>query len=375
LWKSGTRLLGIVSAVPWLYFFTGAVLIQIRELLLSRRREPEFRDLDIITGQLPTVSRHGGPRKIVLGAAEDPRVSILWRIFWAAGAVVTTTSIICAYIIMAGVSRNTVLIWAGFQLLWLGARILVYHLAEPANPMLQRLCSVRPYEALSVDLRRRVVNLAFALGRSQTAFHPRGQAQYAGDSFSLDALYLVEKTLAPDDGFPLQFPTPRPTSTLVDIISVLGDTSLSAAMWMAGSDVAPMDLYDTCVVVLAVSGLNRTFSVPAARVLSGISPYPTGEKDAENDGPIFVPKGAPHPGTVLTWWYWIPCTSAIWLEIPIAVLSPLLGPHKAALRTDAQVTALLAAGKLNIGLKHVDELKEVVRLSGKGRDSLLELLG
>ncbi|KAJ7462518.1 hypothetical protein FB451DRAFT_1370921 [Mycena latifolia] len=107
--------------------------------------------------------------------------------------------------------------------------------------------------------------------------------------------------------------------------SILGDTSLSAAMWMAGLDVAPMDLYDTCVVALTVSGLNLTFSVPAARVLSGTSPYPAGEKDAENDGPIFVPK-------------------------------------------DAQVTALLAAGKLNIGLKHVEEVKEIVRLSGEGRD-------
>ncbi|KAJ7462519.1 hypothetical protein FB451DRAFT_1180811 [Mycena latifolia] len=230
LWTSGARTLGIVSAVPWLYFFTGAILIQIRELLLSRRREPEFRDLDIITGQLPTVNRRGGRRKIVLGAAEDPRISILWRIFWAVGAVVTTTSIICAYIIMTAVSRNTVLIWAGFQLLWLGARILVYHLAEPATPMLQRLCSVRPYETLSVDLRRRVVNLAFALGRSQTAFHPREQAQYAGDSFSLDALYLVQKTLAPDDGFPLQLPAPRPTSILVDIIAVLGVDSVPVSV-------------------------------------------------------------------------------------------------------------------------------------------------
>ncbi|KAK7039601.1 hypothetical protein R3P38DRAFT_2900627 [Favolaschia claudopus] len=376
LWRSGSGLLGIVSAIPWLYFMTGLTLIKTREFLQIRQRSPEVHDLDIIAGRLPTVSRQGGVRKIVLGIAEHPRISLSWQLCWAGGAIVTTAALLYTYIIMADASRNTVLMWAGFQLLWLSARILVYHLTEPATPLLRRNCSLRPYQTLSTDLRMRVVNLTLALGQSQTAFHPRGYAQYAGDAFSSNAVHLVMQTRTSEDVFPLHHPVSvasDSTATRIEIIAVVGDTSLAAAMWMVGSDIGPMDMYDTCVVVLTAPGYSgQLFSVPAARVLSGTVPY---DEDLEKEnGPVFIPKGVPHP-EIVTWWYWIPCSSSVWLEMSITAGVPLIGKHECSIRTDEQITAKLSAGRLNIALKSVEEVKEVLAFSAKGRDALSYLLG
>ncbi|KAJ7612786.1 hypothetical protein B0H17DRAFT_1341369 [Mycena rosella] len=146
LWRHGAPLrLGMVLAAPWIFFFLGAIVIQTRENLLGRKRESEFGDRDIVAGQLPMVRRPGGVRKIVLGGSEDPRATTLtWRLFWAVGAAVSVASVVLSYVFMAQEPSTTVAIWAGFQLLWLGVRFLVYHLTEPANPMLERLLVVHP---------------------------------------------------------------------------------------------------------------------------------------------------------------------------------------------------------------------------------------
>ncbi|KAJ6631283.1 hypothetical protein B0H10DRAFT_1978032 [Mycena sp. CBHHK59/15] len=321
LWTHGAYLLGLTSALPWVFFFIGAVVVEIIPLLLPRLPEPQLSTLDIVTGQLPMVSRRGGSRKIILGAVENARISIVWRSFWAAGALVSTASIIMSYIVLGQQTDTAVLIWAGFQLLWLGVRILVYHLAEPANPMLMRL------------LVERVIDLTLALAKSQTFIHPRGQPQYAEDAFNMADFKLA----------------------------VFGDTALSSAMWITGSDVIPMDLYDSCIVVFNVResrgayAIGRTIAVPAARVLSGVSVIPV---DSES----------------LSWWYWIPCRNGLWLEMQLPTKQKVLGIREAAVRTDEQVSALLTAGKLNIGLKNVDEVKGVVELSRRARESFLELL-
>ncbi|KAJ7147020.1 hypothetical protein C8R44DRAFT_758615 [Mycena epipterygia] len=377
-------LLRMVSAMPWIFFFLGAIVMETHEFLLGRKREPEFGERDIIAGQLPMAGRRGGIRKIVVGGPEDPRATTLtWRLFWAVGAAVSAASIILSYVAMAQEPRATIFIWTGFQLLWLGVRILVYHLAEPVNPMFQRLLVIRPWETLSADLKDRVVNLTLALGKSQTFVHPRGHYQYAEDAFTLRILRLVQNNPAPGDVYPL--PTIHLPTARVEIAAIVGDTALSAAMWMTGSKTAPMDLYDSCVVVFVVPDAHRsaqrTVAVPAARVLSGVTFRPA-DVEAERGTPVFVPKGASNTGAGLVWWYWVPCAAGLWLEIRVPISSrafseqglTVLGTHEASVRSDSQVSALLAAGKLNIGLKNVGELKDVVELSRKARNSFLELL-
>ncbi|KAJ7496527.1 hypothetical protein FB451DRAFT_1208001 [Mycena latifolia] len=378
LWAHGSFILGIASATPWAFFFLGAVIMQVQEILLSRHPEPEMGTLDIVAGHLPMVSRQGGPRKVILGAAENPRTSVLWGIFWATGALVSTASIILSYIIMGEQPRSVVFIWAGFQFLWLVVRILIYHLADPANPMALRILVVRSWPSLPAQLKERVIDLTFALAQCQSMIHPRGQPQYADDTFSTSELTLVSDGIKPPNLYPL--PDVHPPSFPVEIKAVFGDTALSSAMWITGSNATPMDLYDSCIVVFSIRQSNhaasprRSVAVPAARVLSGTTLSSMMKFDAENTMPAYVPKGAPNAGSGLTWWYWIPCRTGLWLQIQVPAQAKTVGIHQADVRTDAQVSALLAAGTLNVGVKHVDEVKGVVALSRKAREACLELL-
>ncbi|KAJ7654342.1 hypothetical protein B0H17DRAFT_1099781 [Mycena rosella] len=377
LWRHGSSILGMASAAPWAFFFFGAVLIQAQELLLGRHPEPEMGSLDIIAGHLPMVSRPGGPRKVVLGAAENPKTSFSWRLFWASGALVSTASIISSYIIMSQQPRSVVFIWAGFQLLWLAVRILVYHLADPTNPTALRILVVRPWTTLPAQLKERVVDSTFALAKYQSMTHPRGQEYYAGDTFAGGDLTLISDGIKPPNLYPL--PDLNPTSFPVEIKAVFGDTMLSSAIWITGSEATPMELYDTCIVVFSIRQSNhvasprRSVAVPAARVLSGVIGTTF---DAEKTTPHYTPKGASNAGYGLTyaWWYWIPCRTGLWLQIQIPAQRKTVGIHQVDVRTDTQVSGLLAAGSLNIGLKDVDEVKAAVALSRKAREACLELL-
>ncbi|KAJ6558297.1 hypothetical protein B0H19DRAFT_1261823 [Mycena capillaripes] len=375
MWKHGALFLGLSSAMPWIFFFVGAVIIQTRELILGMRPQVELGSLDIIAGQLPMVSRRGGSRKGILGAAENSRTSLVWRGFWAVGAMVSMASIVLSYFTMSDQSRSVVFIWAGFQLLWLSVRILIYHFADPVNHMAQRMLVLRPWTTLPAQLKERVIDLTFALARCQSLIHPRGEIQYTGDSFSTSDLTLISDGIEPPNLYPL--PDSNALEFPVEIKAVFGDTSLSSAMWMTGAYTSPMDLYDSCIVVFSVRQSNhaaprRSVAVPAARVLRGTNPTMT--SDSEKITPIFVPKGASNQGYGISWCYWIPCQTGVWLQIQVPQKTKTVGIHQADVRTDAQLSAMLDAGTLNISLKGVDDVRAVVELSRKARESLLELL-
>ncbi|KAJ6631289.1 hypothetical protein B0H10DRAFT_487658 [Mycena sp. CBHHK59/15] len=369
LWHRGASLLGLASAIPWFFFLIGAVVIETHEVLLSRTPAPEFGTLDIVAGQLPMVSHPGGHRKIILGVAENLRTYLLWRFFWAAGAVISTASMIVSYFIMSQQSRSTGFIWAGFQVLWLAGRIIVYHVADPFDPMALRMLVVRPWATLPADMKDRVMDLFFALAKYQSIIHPRGQLQYRHDVFATRELRLILDGVEPPNLYPLR--RIHLPSFPVEIKTVFGDTSLSSAMWITGTHTTPMELYDSCIVVFAIPRSSTPVAVPAARVLSGASRL---NFDAEMSMPVFVPKGVPNTGYGLTWWYWIPCPMGLWLQIQVPVDGKPLGTREAQVRTDDQVSALLAAGNLNIGFKNVADVKAIVELSRKARASFLELL-
>ncbi|KAJ7478683.1 hypothetical protein B0H11DRAFT_2234146 [Mycena galericulata] len=379
MWKHDALILGLASATPWAFFFIAAVVIQIHEFLQSRHPEVDLGSLDIITGQLPMVSRRGGPRKLVLGAAENPRSSFHWRGLWAVGALVSTASTILSYVVMGDQPRSVVFTWAGFQLLWLGMRILVHHFADAVNPMASRILAVRPWTTLPAQLKERVIDLTFALAQCQAEIHPRGPLQYINDSFSGNDLTLISDGIRPPNLYPLPDLNPSESSSLpVEIKAIFGDTSLSSAMWMTGAYTTPMDLYDSCIVVFTIRQSNhaaaprRSVAVPAVRVLAGASMT---FDDTEKTMPNFVPKGAPNLGYGITWCYWIPCRTGLWLQIKIpSPTSKTVGVHQADVLTDAELSTLLSAGTLNIGLKDIDEVKAVVELSRKARESFLELL-
>jgi len=80
LWAKGGGFLGILTALPWTYFFVVATLLEISELFLARKPEELDGHLDILTGQLPTMTRSGGARRVIIGALRDPRASVWYQL-------------------------------------------------------------------------------------------------------------------------------------------------------------------------------------------------------------------------------------------------------------------------------------------------------
>ncbi|KAF8152857.1 hypothetical protein K438DRAFT_1623021, partial [Mycena galopus ATCC 62051] len=369
----GAALLGIISATPWLFFCAGAILVEIREMILRRRPEPTLGTVDIIAGKLPMISRGGGGRKIVLGAAENARTGLVWRLFWLLGAAVSAVSILFSYIILGQQDPRVVLIWTGFQFLWLGLRILVYHVTDPADPMALRMLIARSWANLPKELKKRLFELICGLAQCQTFVHPRGRRQYIEDTFSSHQLGIILHGSDPATLYTL--PSTRPSSVALQLTAVLGDTLLSSAMWITGSEITPMDLYDSCIVIFSLpkskSVASRTIAVPAVRVLSRTSESPV---DSEYSlGATFIPKGAPNRGYGQTWWYWVPCGEGLWIQIRRPTEHPILGSCEREIRIDAQVSELLASGTLHIGLTAVEEVRTTLELSRKAGDVLAEL--
>ncbi|KAJ6490068.1 hypothetical protein C8R45DRAFT_929364 [Mycena sanguinolenta] len=373
LWSHGAALLGIISATPWLFFCAGAILVEIREMIRGRRPEPALGTVDIIAGQLPMIGRRGGGRKIVLGAADNPRTGLAWQLFWLLGATVSAVSILFSYITLGQQDPHVVLIWAGFQFLWLGVRILIYHVTDAVDPMALRILVARSWYNLPKELKKRVFELACGLAQCQTFVHPRGRRQYLEDTFSFRQLGIILDGSDPARVYTL--PSTPPSSVALQLTAVLGDTLLSSIIWIAGSEITPMDLYDSCIVVFSLqkstSVASRTIAIPAVRVLSGPSEFPIDSKHSL--GATFVPKGAPNRGYGLTWWYWVPCGEGLWVQIRRPTEHRILDSCEGEIRTDAQVSELLTSGTLNIGLRTVEEVRAILELSRKAGDVLAEL--
>ncbi|KIK65908.1 hypothetical protein GYMLUDRAFT_239588 [Collybiopsis luxurians FD-317 M1] len=311
----------------------------------------EVGPIDLLTGQLPTVKLPGGPRLIVLGVHRNPRRTAWWCVAWSIGALVCTGSILFTYASLSSQPSVIVILWTGFQVFWLVARLTVHYFTAPSDR--QRILVATALDRLSPDLKGRVLNLTMALGKYLIYIHPRGYAVYQQDLFSSQNLQTILDCLSN------QYPVEDVAS--VTVKAVIGDTVLSAAAWVLGLNIHPMDLYDSCIVMFDYAG--KTISIPAIRVLSGpISPAKVVTDPEKPYGPSFVPKGSPNLGYDLTWHYWVPAGHRQWIHLAVPGIGAL-GKHDMKLVTDAEVNSVLSAGQLNIGLTKVEELRETVKAS------------
>jgi len=110
-------------------------------------------------------------------------------------------------------------------------------------------------------------------------------------------------------------------------------------------------------------------AIPAVRFVA----HPEGS-DVETNQGSFVPKGAPNVGTGNWWWYYVPCENGLWLLLKVEIPGTILGMQTAEIVNDAQITATLASGILNISLVHVDEIKHTAELSERSRRAAISLL-
>jgi hypothetical protein len=389
-WTNGARHLALISAIPFAFFFVSGCITAFREMFLSRRLA-DIGNLDAIIGELPTWRRAGGEKKVVLGLLADPRTSIWWRLMWSIGGLLHAVSLTLTYFILSKMPPAFTLAWAGFQVAWLACRILIYYFTDRMEPMAHRMMVGHRWQDLDVWMKTRVLNLTLAAAQYQIHVHPRGIKSYSDDSFSpqhIMNLLSERQKLQMSCSLPSDFDPSKSSSIDIEITAIIGDTVLSSAMWMVGSDVSPMDMYDSCIVFLSFPPpppspsspslgpppAPSTFAIPAARVASEHRNRQFNRPDTEKSTPIFVPRGTGvHSADIQTLWYWIPCGPNRWLQVQSKNLA-VLGRCTAEVLEDEQLSALLGAGTLNISLTHAKEVKEVANLSRLGVEALFSLL-
>lgn len=376
-WRFNDNMLAIVTSIPWCYFLLCAIVGEVIELRQAALSETTRGTIDILAGNLPTVIQPGGSRKIIIGAAQNPKHTILWTIMWSLGVIVCISSMLMTYILLGEQSKEVILVWFGFQALWMVIRLVLYYLIQPDDPATHQF-EEQSLPSLSNDMKMRVLRLAMALSKYQTYLHPRGDYSYQYDCFMVSD---IPKLLA-------QHAFAYPTSDNFDVIlssiqisikAVIGDTTLSSATWISGSKLSPMELYDCCVVVFEtrmnessssntdLSSPSSLLAIPAVRVLAGslIGFLPAELENAET--PLFAPKGVPNTGSMISWQYWIPLDSGRWLFLSTPKNSlDICGQRVGSVMSDAEVTQQLEAGKYNIGFTHVEDVKTALEMSRHG---------
>ncbi|KAF8580701.1 hypothetical protein K439DRAFT_1619637 [Ramaria rubella] len=355
LWRQGAVILCWVGGVAWLYFFIAAILLWLKDVLRSRTLDSndELVGLDIVSGNLPTTKHAGGERKIILGASDNTRHSLLQRSTWAIGSVVCIVWLVTTYITLGQCDVTVVYTWAGFQLLWLTCRILFHQFTEVKDPVTNRLLPIpTSWENMNTLMKDRTLELTVGLAEYQSFLHPRGSYSYKEEvstAASLRSLFSrAEYHLQPE--FPLDAGSEE-TTIEVSIVGIVGDPILTSAAWMQGSKLNGMDLYDSCIIFFEAG--SCIVAIPSARVLSQRTT--TSKQDIERTfPPRFPPKSSPNSGHDITWWHWVPCGNDRWLQIE-SVDMKLLGKRQATVTSDAQVTKRLQLGDLNIALTKVED--------------------
>ncbi len=389
-WNNGARHLALISGIPFAFFFVFACIAASREMFLARRVD-DIGNLDVIIGELPTWKKAGGEKKVVLGLLADPRTSIWWRLMWSIGGLLHAASLILTYYILSKMTPAFTLAWAGFQLAWLACRVFTFYFTDSIEPMADRMMIGRRLQDLDVSMKTRVLSLTLAAAQYQIHVHSRSIDSYRDDSFSpqyIMSLLGEPQKLQMSCELPRHFDPNKSSSIEVEIVAVIGDAALSTALWMVGSDVPSMDMYDSCLVFFSfpqpppsLSSLPlgpqpapSRFAIPAARVVSRAG-RGFDRPDSEKSIPIFVPRGTggEYSAYIETWSYWIPCGPNCWLQIRSKKLT-VLGRCTAEVLDDEQLSALLGAGTLNISLAHVNEIRDIVKLSSVGVESLFKLL-
>ncbi|KAK0647077.1 hypothetical protein B0T16DRAFT_353944 [Cercophora newfieldiana] len=375
LFRLGRTHLYWVTALPGFFFLSAALLLQSKQATRGYARH-EQTELDVLLGELPSAKVPGGvTRKILLRMPENFRRSKLWRAVWSLGALVCVASLLATYILLSKEDSNTFLTWLSFQLLWLGARLVVYPVMEGTDLMQFPALVGQDWQDLSPVLKTRALRLLWALAGYQMHVHPRGSYCYLEDQESIgraDSLLMTFKgryrTAVPS--------LPRRCEAItVAMLGIWGDTVLASAAWLGGSTLAGMDVYDSVIVFLEVSG--EVVAVPAVRVLSGTSlkaEIARAMGDPENSRPRFrMSKGLPNAGTGTYWIYWIPCEDGRWLQLETEEMK-ILGRRQAAVMTDAQVSGRLDEPSINVSMSSAEDVKEALSNTEKAVAVLEKLL-
>lgn len=357
MWKRNAIELVFVSGCNWAFFLLASTLLQVLGLSREYSERSKEREMDIVAGQLPTPIRAGGKRKVLLGAPQNVRHSILWKFSWGLGSIVSTAAVITTYMSLGKQDSKAFAIWTGYQFVFLALRSVFFHFGEGTDRVFHHPILIkRDWKGLSTEMRVRIRRVICALSQYQMHVHPRGIYCYEEDVKQLDTVYDTTNT------YPLLLDEISSGKVEICVVAVVGDTLLSSACWMFGSKLSGMDLYDSCALTLNVRG--RMISIPAARVLTDRAAAPKSDAEA-GIGPRFPHRGNSNTGRDIYWMYWIPCEGGKWLQVQTTDMK-IIGNRTAEIVSDTQVTQKLARGELLVSISEVEHVKGIVRHSNSG---------
>ncbi|KAA6406887.1 MAG: hypothetical protein FRX48_09385 [Lasallia pustulata] len=303
LWRCGDTPLFWVTALPWLFAFLAAPVLQMCHMSRPRLGRDQVTQLDILSGSLPTPQVPGGQHRLLLGAPQNVRHHRAWRVIWAISALIGVATLISSYVLLSKEAQTTVYIWIGFQTLWLILRSAFYHLAESADNPIQQ-SGARPLGTLGKS--------PFIGQSPPTSSPPPPPASSRRAPPPRRLRHPLPHAFRPLPPQPPNLPDGAPLD--VTITAILGDTLLSSASWFLGSGPTSSELYDSCLLELVLPH-GQAYLVPCARVLSG-PPKGSAPKDSESSVVAnFAPRGGSNDPDNITWWYWIPCAGARWLRL------------------------------------------------------------
>ena len=78
LWRHQALKLCLISGCCWAFYLCAAIALKAMGLSREYSEKVKEREVDLVTGQLPTPLKAGGQRKILLGAPQNVRNSKLW---------------------------------------------------------------------------------------------------------------------------------------------------------------------------------------------------------------------------------------------------------------------------------------------------------
>lgn len=377
IWQNGSIVLGLLTVANWAWFFLCAVCLQLAGL---SREYSEYFDAnddtknskgychDYLAGELPSVQITGQYRKVIFNVPPSVRGHLGWRLTWGFGALICTGSLVATYTLIGSQPETATAVWIGFQLLWMVLRSAFFYFAHETEGIRHGVPKlVRDWELGQYG--QRILALASGVSRYQTMLHPRMPYCYTEDLQDAAAVHrairssehLFDKSrMALDASLDVSYG--GHVTAEVDLKAVIGDTLLSSMAWLVGSPYTSMDLYDCCLVVVAVG--NRTALVPTVRVLSGHvkevrQPRVEAERAVVGE---HTPKGVANDGVDIGWVFWIPLDADRWLYF-VGDLE-FLGKRRMEVLSSAEVSKRLGVADLFVSLRDVRDVENVRRKSG-----------
>ncbi|RYP23834.1 hypothetical protein DL765_000911 [Monosporascus sp. GIB2] len=363
LYKLGAYWLAFIAGGSWVIFLMCAICLIL--LGLSREECPRSAQTDVLVGQLPTPIAIGGEKAVVLGIPSYTRQSVAWTVTWILGGITSMASLILYYVVLGTQNATVFYTWSGFQFAWLIARMAFFHFSREHSDLKFTLVK-RAWKELNPSYRARTRNLAYGLSTHLMNVHPRKSYCYEEDAIEIPDLGTISQE------YPHHVDGPA-SKVEVHVTSVIGDTMLASACWVGGAapHLTGLAVYDSCIIQCRVG--EKTVSIPAARVLSGARPSVPADEEASHEA-LFPPRGNStlRPDSFF-WYYWVPYGPGSWLGLK-SKDRQILGKRQAMLMTDKQVTDVLQSGDLFISLREVGEVKDIVKISEKACQAVMDFV-